>query len=285
MVKKPTKPAPAPKKAAPKVPAKVPAQMKPQGELQQADDIFFNTGFGTGLENVTAADLLIPRLTIIQKSSPQVDQNAPEFNKDARVGDCFDTGVNELFKEGIHIIPVHYVRQWLEWYPRKAKKGLAAIHDTPDILEKCKRDEKNRPVLANGNYVAETAQFYLLNISAGFRKSFLPMASTQLKKARRLLTLATNEKLVRADGTEFTPPLFYRTYKLTGSNPESNAEGNWMGWTVERDVALDELPNWRNLMLEIKSFRESLTKGDIRGDIAAMAEEAGATIDHEAGVM
>ncbi len=260
---------------------KSPAKMAVSGQTITApSDFEFDPSMGTGLENVTASDLLIPRLCILQKLSPQVDETKPLFDPKARVGMIYDVGLQEGFGEGLHFLPVQFVKQWLEWYPRKSSKGLAAIHSTNDILDKCELDEKNRPTLPNGNYVAETSQFYGFNLSAGNRRSFLPMASTQLKKARRLLTLATNEKLKRADGTEFTPPLFYRTYKLT-SVPESNAEGSWMGWAVERDVAIDELPNWKNLMAEVKEFRESLTKGDVRGDIAAMAEEAGVTIDND----
>lgn len=254
--------------------------------LATIDDALFDemAGAGTGLENVGAKDLLIPRLTILQGLSPQVTQGKPEFDEAAKVGQIYDVGLQEGFPEGIHFLPVHYVKQYLEWWPRATKKGLAAIHDTAAILEKCEPDEKGRPTLPSGNYVAETAQFYGLNISAGFRKSFLPMASTQLKKARRLLTLATSEKIAKSDGTEFTPPIFYRTYHFT-TVPESNNEGNWMGWKIERGPSLDELPNWQSIMADIKLFRDALTKGDIKGDIAAMAEEAGSTIDHEGGEM
>lgn len=254
----------------------------PKSNLPTIDEDFANAmgGMGTGLENVGAGDLLIPRLTILQGLSPQVVQGKPEFDPDAKVGDIYDVGLQEIFRDGLLFLPVHWVKQWLEWYPRNTKKGLAEIHDTPDILDKTERDEKKRPILPNGNYIAETAQFYGFNVTAGMRRSFLPMASTQLKKSRRLLTLSTGEKVQRADGSEFTPPLFYRTYHLT-TGPESNTEGDWMGWKIERGPTLEELPNWRSIMGDIKGFRDALTKGDIRGDIAAMAEEAGQTIDHE----
>lgn len=246
------------------------------------DDDFANAMAvtGTGLENVGAADLLIPRMTILQGLSPQVTQGKPEFDEAAKVGDIYDIGLQEIFREGMLFLPVHYVKQYLEWYPRATKKGLAAIHDSKDILDKTTPDEKKRPTLPNGNYVAETAQFYGFNVTANMRRSFLPMASTQLKKARRLLTLSTSEKLQRTDGSSYTAPLFYRTYQLT-TVPESNNEGNWMGWKIERGPTLEELPDWRQIMADIKQFRDALTKGDIKGDIAAMAEEVGQTIDHD----
>lgn len=238
-------------------------------------------GIGTGFENVTAADLLIPRLAILQGLSPQVTRGAPEHDPDAKVGEIYDVGLQQNFGDQITFIPVFYQKQWLEWAPRASGKGLQGIHDTDAILNETEKDEKGRDVLPNGNYITETAQFYGLNASANFRKCFLPMASTQLKKARRLLTLATGERLQRADGSEFVPPLFYRSYSLT-TVPESNNEGNWMGWKIERAQALTEFDGFEQLMQEIKMFRESLAAGSVKGDIASMQEEAGKIIDADA---
>lgn len=230
-------------------------------------------GFGTGYENVTANDLLIPRLTIIQGLSPQVTQGKPEFDPNARVGMIYDVGLQEGFPEGVQIVALHYAKAYLEWAPRSTGKGLIEIHEDADILDNTERDEKNRNVLPNGNYIAETAQFYILNLTANRRKSFIPMTSTQLKKSRRLLTLAQSERLTRPDGTEFVPPLFYRTYNLT-TVPESNAEGNWMGWKIERGPALSEIDNFKQIITEIKEFRESIVKGEVRGDLSGVDTES-----------
>lgn len=236
---------------------------------------------GSGLENVTSKDILIPRLTILQALSPQLDQNAPEFDEDARAGNIYDVGLQEIIGNEVNIIPVHYVKQWLEWAPRASGKGLIKIHDTDEILAQTTPDERKRPVTKDGNYIAETAQFFVLNLSSNppLRKSFIPMASTQLKKAKRLLTLATSERLTNREGVEYVPPLFYRTYTL-GTVPESNAEGRWVGWTVERGPALDQLPNWERIIMEIRNFRDALTRGDIKADIASMQSEVGTGDGH-----
>ena len=238
-----------------------------EGALTEFSDM------GSGLENVTSKDILIPRLTILQALSPQIDPQAPEFDEDARAGNIYDVGLQESFGNLITIIPVHYAKTWLQWAPRSSGKGLQGIHDNGAILDKCGKDEKGRPVLDNGDLIVETAQFYVLNMNANLRKSFIPMASTQLKKSKRLLTLATSERLVNSAGNEFVPPLFYRTYDL-GTIPESNNEGRWIGWTVERAAALDQLPNWRRIMEEIKNFRDALTKGELKADIESMAKDA-----------
>lgn len=237
-----------------------------------AADLSAFDGMSTGLENVTAKDLLIPRLTILQGLSPQVSQGKAEYDPEARVGEIYDVGLQERFTNGIQFIPVHYEKKWLEWAPRSSGKGLVKIHDTDAILDEAEKDDLGKMVLKNANYIAETAQLYGINVTADNRKTFLPMTSTQLKKARRLLTLATSEKVQRPDGSVFSPPLFYRVYRFT-TVPESKEGFNWMGWKIERDVSLPELPNWQNLLADIKVFRDSLVKGELRGDLSGVEGE------------
>lgn len=245
-------------------------------------------GIPSGFENVTAKDLLIPRLTILQGLSPQVTPSKPEYDPDARVGQIYDVGLQQSFPDGIAIIPLFYAKAYLEWAPRKSGEGLKAIHDDPAILAQCrKEDDSSKMVLPNGNYISETAQFYVMNISADFRRSFLPMSSTQLKKAKRLLTLATSEKVKRGDGSEFTPPLFYRSYVLDAVMV-SNAEGDWHLLRVSRAESLPELGaehgpfpglNWQGLRDDCVRFSESLRRGEARADTSSLAEEAEVSAD------
>lgn len=284
---KPKAPATKPKAPAPRGAANVPAVKKQQAssDLPMVPDEFSTAiaGMGTGLENVTAADILIPRLTILQGLSPQVTRGQPEYDPDAKVGEIYDTGVKERFPNGIVFLPVYFEEQWLEWADRKTGKGLQRIHQTDAIMSETERDEKtSRDMLSNGNYVVATYQLYGMNVSADFRKSFIPFSSTQRKKCKQLLTWANGEKVQRDDGTAFTPPLFFRTYAFE-TVPESNNQGNWMGWKIERGAPITDFGDWRQLLLEVKSFREALAKGDVRGDIESMAREAndGRTVDHD----
>lgn len=231
----------------------------------QNDDLFFASS-GAGLENVKANDLIIPRITILQGLSPQVQKNKPEYIAGASAGDICDVGTGEIFEPPLLFLPVHFIKQYLEWAPRSSGKGLVAIHNDDKILEQCTIDEKRKAWLPNGNYVAETAQFFGFNLTAGNRRSFLPMSSTQLKVARKWVTLASSEKIKRPDGTEFTPPLFYRAYNLS-TVEQTNNEGSWVGWKVERGPSMTELDGWKALYAEALQFRESLTKGEVRGDL------------------
>lgn len=236
----------------------------------------FSAYAGAGMEEVRSSDLLVPRLGILQALSPQIKKQKAEYIPGGEEGMIADLGTGELFPEGILFLPVHYRKDYLEWAPRDTGKGLVGVHHDPAILDQCTRDDRGRQVLPNGNYVAETAQFFGLNLSAGRRMCFIPMTSTQLKKARRWNTLAMGEKLKRADGSEFTAPLFYRTYRLTTA-AESNNDGDWYGWVIARGPALPELTSeshgmdWRSVKNEALAFRESLAKGAARADLAEEA--------------
>ena len=207
--------------------------------VKSAPNAIITSGLGTferlagdGLENVTAKDLIVPRITILQGLSPQVQPKKPEYVKGAKVGDLCDVGMNEVFEQPLMFLPVLFVKQYLEWAPRSSGKGLIAIHNDASILDQGTRNESNQIILPNGNYIAETAQFFGLNLSADNRRSFLPMTSTQLKKARSWLSLSTSEKLKREDGSFYTPPLYYRVYQIS-TVEESNSKGDWIGFRIE----------------------------------------------------
>lgn len=258
-------------------PAKLDAPTTPSPSTEKSNpvalaDASFAELAGAGLENVGANDLIIPRLTILQSLSPQINSRKPEFIDGAKTGEICDVGTGEIFEPPLQFLPVHYLKQWLEWAPRATGKGLVKIHSDADILEACTRDEKNRPFTKDGNRISETAQFFGLNMSAGGRRCFLPMASTQLKKAKRWLTLSTSEKAARADGSNFTPPLFYRLYELSVME-EDNVQGSWLGWKIERGLRLQDFSeNWNSIMKEAIEFRESIKKGAVRGEVAPEEE-------------
>lgn len=237
----------------------------------------------TGMEQVSADDLLIPRMTILQALSPQLKRTDPNYIEGANQGDFCDTGTNELFGEELHLLPVYYARIYLEWAPLGSGDGLIANHGTDaSVLDRCTRDENNRNVTPEGNYIAETATYFCLNLSAGGRPCFVPMSSTQLKNARRWMTLIQNQRIKREDGSEFMPPIYYRSWKAK-SVPESNNKGEWFGWRFEADQNVLELDPTKSLLQQAKDFCEQAASGLVQGDVAGMDEsQPAATGDNAA---
>lgn len=238
------------------------------GALTQSWGVFDKFA-GDGLENVTSKDLIVPRLTILQGLSPQIQPKKPEYIKGAKVGDICDVGMNEVFEQPLMFLPVLFVKQYLEWAPRQSGKGLVHVHDDKDILDQCERNDFGQFVLPSGNYISETAQFFGLNLSADNRRSFLPMTSTQLKKSRSWLSVATAEKVKRSDGTLFTPPLYYRTYAIS-TVEESNSKGDWIGYKIEKGPTIEEYAgpdDWTEVVKEAQEFKSSIQRGELRGEV------------------
>ena len=257
--------------------AQVPATQQSNMPAMAAE---FGDYAGMGAEKVTARDLLIPRITILQQMSPQVNPKKAEFIEGAEIGQIIDVALGQIFGSELHFLPVVYRKEWLEWAPRSSGKGLVAIHQDASILDQTQRNDRNQPVLPNGNLIAETAQFFGLNLTAKGTMCFLPLASTQLKKAKKWMTLATGERLQRPDGSEFQPPLWYRAYKLT-TVEESNNDGDWTGWRIERDLPIPEYCaahglSWPNIKERALKFAQDVASGAVRGDVGQEDEEPAA---------
>lgn len=234
----------------------------------------FESFAGAGTENLKASDVLIPRLTIIQGLSPQRNKNKAEYIQGAEEGHIVDVATGDLFKEGIIFLPVYYRKDYLEWAPRASGKGLVAVHPNDDILDQCTRDEKNRPILPNGNYIGETAQWFGLNLSSGRRPCFIPMASTQLKRSRKWMTMVANERIIRPDGSDFQAPIFYRTYTMSTA-AESNNDGDWYVWAISRGLSLPEYAtNWQQILGEATKFRDTLIAGEARANLEGMSGDS-----------
>lgn len=232
----------------------------------------------TGFENVSASDLLIPRLTILQKMSPQIDKGDPKYITGAEYGDFCDTGTNEVFKE-MAVIPCFFSMVYLEWGPRGSGKGLVANHGTDaSILKNCTPDDKRRMTLPNGNYIAETATWYVLNLSANNRKSFIPLVSTGLKHSRSWLTRLTSERVRRPDGSEFQPPMWFRSWNVT-TVEEKNNDGSWKNWKFSPGEEILKLDPSKALLRSAMDFNKQVSDGMARGDIANDAENSARSVE------
>jgi hypothetical protein len=67
-------------------------------------------------------------------------------------------------------------------------------------------------------------------------------------------------------GEMTTPPVFATLWRLR-SVEESNDQGSWSNWTVEKVGLVDS----RDLLLEAKAFRDSIKAGEVK----AAAEDGG----------
>lgn len=196
----------------------------------------------TGFENTSAEDLGLPFLEIIQKGSPEFDTTHPKHPEKkipgVKAGDIINTLSREVFKQPIFFVPCLYQKCFVEWKTREKGGGVVRTHANPEILADCSRNDKNQDVLRNGNIVVTTAYFFGLILNGEQKPAVIGMSSTQLKKARLWLNIATAIKLDTPIG-RITPPLFSHKYAIS-TGPESNEKGSWFGWKIECAGLLEE---------------------------------------------
>lgn len=209
----------------------------------QAPSMDWSQYGATGFENVTSDDLGLPFLVILQSKSPEVDESSAEYETYKIVGAKAGTIINSLSKDilwnprsempPVQFVPAYYRKLFVEWTPRNRGGGIVRSHSDPSILMETTRNDKNQDVLRNGNLIVTTGYFFGMYLTPeGPVKCVIGMSSTQLKKSKLWLNMATSLKVAGPGGSRITPPLFSCKYNLT-SIPESNEKGSWMGWKIE----------------------------------------------------
>jgi hypothetical protein len=220
----------------------------------------FEDDANSGFDGMGQEDFALPFLRLLTNTSPEVG-----VMDGAMPGMIMNTVTGELYngKDGINVIPVAYVRQYIEWAPRGSGSGapIAVYPATSDILSRTHREPgDNKDYLDNGNYIENTANHYVMVITdAGIPEpALITMKSTQLKKSRKWNSMLMSTKLMGKNGP-FTPPMYSHIYRLT-SQAESNDKGKWFGWEIERIGPVEN----SDLYLAAKAFAQSVSSGEVK---------------------
>lgn len=244
----------------PRKKSSVPATQKGGGvPATIAGEMAKDAGQGAGFK---PDEVSIPFLAILQSGSPQV-KKGPAKIEGAEEGDIFNTVTQEIYKEGVRVVPCYFQKQYVEWKPRTAGGGFVRQHGDPAIMEKTHINPENgRSTLDNGNEIVPTAYYFVL-VEAGksFERAVISMSSTQLKKSRRWNAQISALQIDSGGGRMVTPPIFSHFYKLS-TVEESNDQGAWMGWKIGTDGMLSDLELYRTA----RQFHDQLAKNEI--DIA-----------------
>jgi hypothetical protein len=244
------------------------AVKQPTALVAFTDDMMADAGLG--FENVSANDVAIPYLKVLQALSPELRGVTKVAG--AEEGLIINTVTGVLMKE-IRVIPCAFKKSYVEWTPREAGGGLVKEWTEDKILEKTKKNERNQDVLANGNLIVTTAYHYVLILSeGGFERALIAMSSTQLKKSRRWLGQMMALQ-VKVGDKSFTPPPFSHSYHL-GTGMETKDTNSWYGWLINDPSMVQD----RSIYDAAKKFGQDVTAGIVK--VAAPPED-GAAIDED----
>lgn len=195
---------------------------------------------GAGSENVSAENMAIPIICILQGNSPQVKKSDPKYIPGSTEGDLYNNVTNQVYKgeDGIRVVPCFFEKVFIEWRPNRG--GFVAAHgaDTPlrDQVRMVKNAEgKEVATLPNGNVLTETDQHYVVVLKAdgGFEAAVIPMSSTALKVSRTWNTLL-NQAHKELGGKQIKPARFFWVYKLLTVGRQKDTY-SWSTWAVRAD--------------------------------------------------
>lgn len=242
-----------------------------KNNLPAAPAMDFAADAGMGQENVDSKSCAIPFLTVLQGQSPQI-----ETVDGAKPGMFINTITNELYKE-VLVVPCAYQRRFIRWSPRSTGGGFKGEYNPVDVESgtlagmsneggvlmmdvpagAAPFDPKGLPLY---DHLADTRNhFVLAQTAAGnWVPALISLASTQIKKSKRWMSLILGIELRNAAGKAFTPPSFSHIYKLT-TIKEENAKGAWHGVVVSL-VGQVEDPE---LYTKAKAFYSSVMAGQI----------------------
>jgi hypothetical protein len=216
-----------------------------------------------GFENMEQQDLALPFLRILGQLSPQVNERDAKYVEGAKPGMIYNTVTSELYDgvKGINVIPCYYKREYIEWQDRGEGTGApVAVHAaTSPIIHEAKRDSMNKDRLKSGNYLENTASYFVMVCKDDSAETALiTMKSTQLKASKNWNSLMSGIKLQGKDGL-FTPPMFSHVYNLK-TVQQSNDKGTWFGWSVSKVGPVQN----KSLYEQAKVFASSVKSGDVQ---------------------
>lgn len=233
---------------------------------KKEEAIDFSEDAGAGFENVTQEDLGTPFLSVLQKLSPELDEDKAKFMPDAKAGMIINSLTQTIYGgqgEPMEFVPCGYQKCYVEWKDRDNGGGFVQTHGTPGILSGTERNNKGQDVLTNGNIVVTTAYvFGFAKTGDGWDRCVISFTSTQLKKSRQWLALMRGIKMDGPDG-KFTPPMFSHVYHISTLS-ESNDKGSWYGWKIENGGLNED----RELIGESRTAAAEIASG--RGGMTAL---------------
>ena len=213
-----------------------------------------------GMQGMSSDDFAMPFLRVLGQLSPEVNERDAKYVEGAEPGMIFNTVTKQTYdgEKGINIIPCYYKREYVEWSDRgQGTSAPVAIHAANSgIIKESKRDASYKDRLDNGNYLENTASYFVL--TEDMQTALISMKSTQLKVSRSWNAMMASIKLEGKNGL-FTPAAYSHVYNLK-TVEQSNDKGTWFGWNVTKVGPVQN----KALYESAKSFAESVSTGDVK---------------------
>ena len=237
----------------------------------------FGDDAAKGFENMTQEDMALPFVRILGQLSPQVTEGDAKHIDGAKPGMIYNTVTSDCFdgKVGIKVIPCYYKKDFPEWSDRGDGPGAPVAVHLPNspVIQTGKRDG-SKIRLPNGNYLEETASYYVLiqNKAGGMSPALITMKSTQLNVSKKWNSMMKTIQIPDGKGGFAIPPMHGVVYNMQ-SVLQKNDKGSWYGWSVTQDRIMGQED--KTLYLTAKDFNTSVAKGNVqtKADVEEKAKD------------
>lgn len=239
--------------------------------------INFEEYAGRGSDNFEKDDLTTPFLKILQKNSPQVDEDNAAYIEGAKAGMFYNTATGEVYPSPVRVVPVAYMRDFLKWKDLDSGGGFEGSVSR-EYAENLEQDERGRFVVDNDTYVEDTrVHFVIILTDTGPQPAVLSLTSSMIKASRNWNN-TINRMLI--PGTNTKAPSFAFIYELQ-STAESKDSYTWKGLKVSTNPVLVEDPAIFQAAVTLSDSIESgATKAD-HSKAAPANESAGNDDENE----
>ena len=223
-------------------------------------------------------DLLIPRLQLAQKMSPELDENDAKYIEGIKAGNFFNSVSRDIYTD-IDVIPCHSRTSYTEWVPRDQGGGLVGEHDADSPAVKntltVEEDGKRRDVMESGNELVIADEFYsfIVKEDGDYEPVLISMKSTQRKVAKRWRTLISMNKARNPKTNQLqSVPIFSTLWKLTSVVEVNKKNEKYSNFAVQKigPISTDK----QDLYHAAKQFRQSIIAGEVK---AVQEEDATST--------
>lgn len=214
-------------------------------------NIYESMNFNEGFENVTSADLSLPFIKLVQRTSNKIT----EQNPDAKYGDIYNNVLGSLYdgREGILCSLCYFAVNYVEMIPMDAGGGVVEFHKSLANLDI--RNENGKWITKDGNHIIQSNYHYVKMWEPEQFEGVIILSSTQIKKSKMWITISRS---LRAPGhPEQALPLYYGLYRLT-SVDETKNNFKYKGWNIkfEAHPSKEQLIEARNAYLVIKEAKQ-----------------------------
>ncbi len=228
---------------------------------------------GSASEGMSKDDMMIPRLSILQQMSPQINKRDGAYVDGAEAGHIYDNVSNEVYdgENGITVVPISYRRAHIEW--KADRGGLVNDHGSDSAcLDNCTRGSRGEYLTDEGNEIVPTGEYfvYVVEDDGNYSPAMLSMSKSQLKRARQWNSMINRLQVPHPQGGgTINPAMFWNAYTLS-TVPEENDQGSWFGWSVKMKFdaksggILKNNPNGTEIYLAARDFKQQVASGVLK---------------------